>query len=72
MEKEQAEHSRQMIFELALNIARLQMHRAWLDDGGILNHLSGSDDPQRHIEQLRLDLEDEAKSILMRGGWEVL
>ena len=71
MDKEQAEYSRQRIFELALNIARLQCHGVYVDSDGQLNYIAKTD-VDDYIRNFRLQMDHEAKGVLMRGGWEVI
>lgn len=68
---ENAEWARQRIFELALNIARLQCHAAYIDNEGQMTLLS-HDSVEGYIHHFREEIEHEAKSVLMHGGWEDL
>ena len=68
MEMTELEYSKQRVFDLALQIARLQLHSCYLE-GEQLILLSG-DDAEPYIGQFRRELEHEAKSILMRGAWK--
>ena len=69
--KEQAELTRQRIFELALNLARLRLHGSYVDGEGVLNILNGKD-AGRYIEQLEYNFQQEAERSLMRGDWMAL
>ena len=68
MEMTELEYSKQRVFDLALQIARLQLYSCYLE-GEQLILLSG-DGTEPYIVQFRHELEHEAKSVLMRGTWK--
>ena len=63
-----AEDSRQKIFELALNIARLKLFGVYIDDNGYLTYTGANS--ESIILTFQAELDHEATSILMLGGWE--
>lgn len=69
MNDKDAQFARRRIFALALNIARLRLHGAYIDEAGQLNLLS-KDEVESYIRHFTQQLEYEAKNVLMLGGWE--
>jgi hypothetical protein len=65
-----AEDSRDHIFYLALQIARLRSHSAYLENGILI--LVAHDDVEKYEQQFYHEIIHEAKGLLMRGGWEGL
>ena len=68
MDKERMEATRQEIFEIALNIARLKLHSCYMDRDG---HLVGEapDAVESRVRALRQQLEYQAANALMAGDW---
>jgi len=61
------ECAKQKIFDLALQIARLQCHNCYLENEQLV--LLSRDDVESYIRQFRQQLEFEAKNVLMIGDW---
>ena len=66
-DSDRVEFYRQEIFELALNIARLQLHGCYMEQGK-LNFVS-HDEIESCVRAMQQKLEHEAKSVLMAGDW---
>ena len=65
MDVGQIKFSERKILDLALNIARLQLHRCFLDDGKLV--MVGEEDGAMYIRQFQGSIEFEAKGMLMLG-----